>query len=117
MLLSVDDPKLPRNSNGPVEAYRRQYFETLDTIEQTVRSRFDQPDYKTYQNIEEPLLKAVKFMPFNYKLSAVCTFYERDFKKYGLEAEMNILSNLADEDDRKELNTNDQAPAISTTIT
>ena len=52
-----------------VEAYRRQYFETLDTIAQTVRSRFDQPDYKTYQNIEELLLKAVKRMPFNNELS------------------------------------------------
>jgi hypothetical protein len=103
--LSVDDPKLPRNANVSVEEYyHRQYFETLDTITQTVRSRFDQPDYKTYQNIEELLLKAVKRIPFDTELSAVCSFYD-EFDSYVLEPELKIFSNLADDDARKELNT------------
>ena len=103
--LSIDDPTVPRNTKDPVKIfYKKLYFEAYDTIINTINNRFDQTDFKTYQNIEELLLKAVRRTSFENELNEVCTFYEGDFKKSVLAAELSIFGNLVNEDDRKGLN-------------
>ena len=74
--LDVEEPQMPRKRNvsrrfedGTAEAvfftdcqqyYRQQFYEALDLIVNSIKGRFNQPGCKTYKNLEDLLLKAVK---------------------------------------------------------
>jgi len=59
--------------------YRRIYYEALDLIVNCITSRFQQPGYKVYCNLENHLLKSVK--KYNFTEEFVCSFYGSDFNK------------------------------------
>ena len=70
--LNIDEPTLPRQRQPPkrlhsgslphkyqscLEMYRAIYYEAIDLITTGIRSRFDQPGYQMYANIENLLVK------------------------------------------------------------
>ncbi len=91
----VNDPKLPRQrkaprrydeglaspefENCPRDMYRRIYYEALDLLITSISDRFNQPDYATYIQCEELLLKAAKGKAYESELQHVTVFYGSDF--------------------------------------
>ena len=75
---------------------RQIYFETLDTVIATIKERFDQPDFRKYQSLQELFLKAVKGQPWNEEIEEVCSIYGHDLYKYKLEAQLPLLNPTAD---------------------
>ena len=110
--LHIDGPELPRkrrvprryhdgNSNDyffpstPKDHYHQIYFETLDTVLASIKERFDQPDFRKYQSLQELFLKAVKGQPWNEEIKEVCSIYGDDLDKYRLEAQLPLLKATA----------------------
>ena len=110
--LHIDGPELPRkrrvprryhdgNSNDyffpstPKDHYRQIYFETLDMVLASIKERFDQPDFRKYQSLQELFLKAVKGQHWNEEIKEVCSIYGDDLDKYRLEAQLPLLKPTA----------------------
>ena len=75
--LSLEDPSLPRKQKVTNRVnfldcfkesashhhenvnsfYRAQYFAAIDNVTETIKNRFDQPDYQIYIQIDQTLLK------------------------------------------------------------
>ena len=64
------EPQLPRkrrrptryedgeaDSNDPKPYFRQHYFETIDLVVNCIKTRFEQPGYKLYSNLEQLLIK------------------------------------------------------------
>ena len=71
--------------------YRQQYYEALDLITNCVRSRFEQPGYNTYKNLQELLFKAIKGEDFQPELQFVSQFYQDDINSANLQVQLQIL--------------------------
>ena len=54
------------------DSYRQVYFEALDLSITSINSRFDQPGFKVYLNVEELLLKACAGKPHEEELACIC---------------------------------------------
>ena len=65
--------------------YRQQYYEALDLITNCVCSRFKQPGYNTYKNLQELLFKAIKGEDFQPELQFVTQFYQDDINSTNLQ--------------------------------
>ena len=106
--LEIGPPELPRKRKRPARFdsgiaehefpteikthYRQIYFETLDTVMSCIEKCFLQGDYVNhYQQLEKLLFNAVKGVPFQNELSAVCDFYQYDLDKSLLETQLLIL--------------------------
>ena len=74
--MDIDEPQIPRKKRVPSqfeigapdtdhcpattkEFYRQIYFEAYDHVINSLANRFDQPDFHTYINIQELLLKSI----------------------------------------------------------
>ena len=95
--IDVSEPSLPRkrkvpsryelggseyhNAENVEDYYRPIYFSVLDTIIQCIVSRFDQPGYKTYENLVAILLKGADGKSFAAELSVVLQLYAEDLDK------------------------------------
>ena len=95
--LHIDEPKLLRRRKvprrfepgdapaefpaSPKDEFRRVYFESLNLAITSIRSRFDQESFKTFSNVEQPLLKACAGKCFKEELDAVCAFFYEDFSR------------------------------------
>ena len=79
----------------PKDHYCQIYFETLDTVLASIKERFDQPDFRKYQSLQELFLKAVKGQPWNEEIKEVCSIYGDDLDKYRLEAQLPLLKPTA----------------------
>ena len=108
--LDVDEPTLPRNSKRKVpkryddgasegdhprnckDFYRKEYYEALDLIINSIKSRFDQPGYRAYRNLQDLLIKAVKRENYDDCFSFVCSFYGDDINPDQLRLHLDILS-------------------------
>ena len=102
--VDVSEPSVPRKRKMPKrfqsgdaehfflqtegDMYRQKYFEALDLVINCVKTRFDQPGYKVFRNVEELLVKWVQSDFGNYCHSDECSyvteFYETDIRKYSL---------------------------------
>ena len=106
--LEIGPPELPRKRKRPARFdsgiaehefpteikthYRQIYFETLDIVMSCIEKRFLQGNYVNhYQQLENLLFNAVKGVPFQNELSAVCDFYQNDLDKSLLETQLLIL--------------------------
>ena len=92
--LDVMQPSLPRKRKRPAryevgngeakfhetvgDQYRQIYRQAIDTIVGTIRDCFDQDGYKTYLNLENLLLKAIRNESFEQKFDFVTNFYGGD---------------------------------------
>ena len=111
--LRIDSPKLPRKRkipsrfedgnhdnhffpSMPKDHYRQVYFETLDTVIASIKERFDQPDFRKYQFLQELFLKVVRDQPWDDEIEQVCSIYGDDLDKYRLKAQLPLLRPTAD---------------------
>ena len=78
------------------DQYRQIYYQAIDTVVGTIRDRFDQDRYKTYLNLENLLLKAIRNESFEQGINFVTNFYGADFNKANLRTQLEMLKvNLA----------------------
>ena len=106
--LDVDDPLLPHQRKRPrryesgtsegsfpqtvQDLYRITYYEALDLIISSIKSRFDQPGYKTYSKLEDLLVKAANKEEIKEEIKFVTEFYKDDFNEGQLKMQLEILS-------------------------
>lgn len=92
----VDEPILPRKRKFPQRfadgtavgdhpatpniLFRQHYFEALDLIINCIKSRFEQPGYNTYKNLQELLFQAIKGHDFEPELQYISRFYKANLK-------------------------------------
>ena len=58
----------------PEDNYRQIYYKALDLVSEAINSRFNQPEYKVYCNVEDLVLNACRGCPYDTELSNVCEF-------------------------------------------
>ena len=51
----IDDGSAPHQHSAPVDYFRQQYFEAIDTVRQTIEDRFNQKNFLVVRQIEEVL--------------------------------------------------------------
>ena len=97
--LGVDEPELPRKRKTPQRfesgaGEGLNFFEALDLIVSSIESRFDQPGYKVYRNLQQLLVKAAKKEDFHTgsELEIVTDFHGQDFVTRQLDCHLDILS-------------------------
>lgn len=104
----VDNPVLPRKRKcprrfddgtavgehpaSPKVFFRQQYFEALDLIISCLKSRFEQPGYNVYKNLQELLLKAINRQNFEPELQYVSQFYGDDIKEANLRCQLQTFA-------------------------
>ena len=104
--LNVDDPVLPRKRRPPKkldsgstpfqfeschDMYKSIYFEALDLLCAGIRSRFDQPGYRTYSNLENLLVKCCKGEEYDDEFRAVTELYGADLRSADLLCQLTML--------------------------
>ena len=117
----VNDPKLPRTKKAPKKieeciggrsapeyhndevSYIYIYFDALDYIINSIKDRFEQPDYQIYVNLENLLLKAAYEEDFEHEFIQVVTFYKGDFNANRLRLHLQIFGNECRKLDSKNL--------------
>ena len=103
----IADPQLPRKRKQPqryeeesapgfqhdaVELYYRQiYYEAIDNALSTIRSRFDQPGFQMYRQLECLLLKSFCNENVEKELTAVTSFYGSDLNATQLKVQLSLL--------------------------
>ena len=76
--------------------YRQIYFESLDTVVNCIKSRFEEKDYvNCYAKVESTLLLAAKGEPFDEHVLAICSFYGDDLDQH-LHTQLTLLGTLFD---------------------
>uniref|UniRef100_H3AN58 TTF-type domain-containing protein n=1 Tax=Latimeria chalumnae TaxID=7897 RepID=H3AN58_LATCH len=112
--LKVNDQELPRRRRPPKhiddggalyhlisveEWYRTISYEALDLIVNCIKTRFNQPGYGVYINLENLLLKVAAGKEYDHELSFVCNFYGSDISPRALRTQLSTLkANLAQQD-------------------
>ena len=56
------------------------YFEALDFVIESIKTRFDQLGYRTYQKLQELPIKAGRGESFEEEYLFACSFYGDDIK-------------------------------------
>ena len=59
----------------PKDLYLIFYFEVLDLVVESIKSRFDQRGYQTYQNLQVLLIKAARGESFEEEYLLVSSFH------------------------------------------
>ena len=104
----ADEPTLPRKRKCPQHfddgtavgdhpatpkiLFRQHYFEALDLIINCIRSRFEQPGYNTYKNLQELLFQAIKRHDFEPELQYISWFYGDDINKANLKCQLQTFA-------------------------
>ena len=96
------------------EITRQIYYEAFDLVIESINSRFNQPGYKVYRNVEDLVLNACCGSHYDTELSNVCDFYKDDISKMQLQAQLPLLQALfAEEMNQSELSINDIIKSLS----
>ena len=106
----VKEPILPRRRKIPkrlddykaiaelpdsvIDWYRLQYNAVLELAVSSIKSRFDHKGYQTFSHIEQLLFMASTGLPFEEHLNFVCDFFDDDFNKAEIAAELRVLKEL-----------------------
>ena len=115
----IDQPKLPRQRNAPKnysilqyvtrpeqktseahhpetpeDYYREIFYEAVDTLENVLKDRFDQPALKRFENVEQLLLKAISNHDYTEQLETLKKDFEGDFDVNQIESELNLLETI-----------------------
>ena len=77
---NVSEPMKPRlsNSASAKDHFRAIYFETYDLITATIASRFDQPDFQIYIDLQEIFMKTIKGKPYEDEMQQISKKYPND---------------------------------------
>ena len=109
--LKINEPVLPRKrpchvryvlGEVPSEfhdnvkhCYRQIYFESIDTVVNCIKSRFEQKDYvNCYVKVESTLLLAAKGESFDEHVLAIYSFYGDDLDQRNQHTQLTILGTL-----------------------
>lgn len=100
--LDVEEVRLPRKwkiprcyeqGDGKAEfhaiakgQYRHVYFEAIDISVTSSCSRFDQPGFRIYSNIEQLLLKTCSSKDHEEEIGFACQFYGQEIDRRDLES-------------------------------
>ena len=92
--LDIEEPRLPKQrktpkrfddgtsagefNSSPVSFYKQIYYEVLDLMINSIKQRFNQPGYQSFQSMETLLIKACRQDNFDSELSDVCQTYQGD---------------------------------------
>ena len=103
----TEPPVLPRKRKAPQryeiglgegfhsktaeEHYRLQYYEVLDVVITSIKTRFEQPGYLMYKNLEDLLVRAANNQSFDESLGCVTALYKNDFDRSLLSAQLQNL--------------------------
>lgn len=79
----------PEYPSSPKEYYKRIYYEALDLVINCIKSRFDQPGYTMYKNLETLLVAAANGEDFEEHFKLVTEFYGTDLTQ---KAQLDILA-------------------------
>ena len=71
--------------------YRAIYYNAIDHITTGIRSRFDQPGYQMYANIENVLIKCCTGNSFDEEFKKITEYYNTDFKRADLHCQLDLL--------------------------
>ena len=111
--IGLTDGNFHSNST-PEDNYRQIYYEDLDLVIGTINSRFNQPGYNVYRNVEDLVLNACCGCPYGTELSNVCDFYKDDISKMQLQAQLFLLQVLfAEEKNQSELSIYDIIKSVT----
>ena len=92
----------------PEDNYRQIYYEAHDLVIESINSRFNQPGYKVYRNVEDLVRNAYRELPYDTELSNVCDFYKDDISIMQLQAQLPLWQALfVEEKNQLELSIND----------
>ena len=69
----------PEYASSPYAYYKTVYYEALDLIINCTKSRFDQPGYRVYQQLQDLLMKAASREDYQSEYEFVSKFYGADF--------------------------------------
>ena len=108
----INPPVLPRKRRTPAhlevgdgeayhsqtiqEHYLRYYYEALDYATTAITSRFDQPGYIMYCNLEGLLTKAANQQDFSDELQKITDFYKDDLNPSSLSVQLTNLGSHFD---------------------
>ena len=90
----IDSGTLPYKYQSCRDMYRAIFYEAIDLITTGIRSRFDQPGYEMYVNLENLLTKSCKGEPCDDEFNAVTQFYGSDFKPADLRCQLSLLGSM-----------------------
>ena len=77
--------------------YQQIYFESIDTVVNCVKSRFEKKYYfNCYAKVESTLLLAAKVEPFDEHILAIGSFYGYDLDHHILHMQLTLLGTLFD---------------------
>ena len=112
-LLGISDPQLPHKRkaprrldhgtaapeypSSPFDHYKIIYFESLDLITNYIESRFEQPGYKVYSQLEELLIKSAKWSDHQSEYEFILKFYGSDFSST-LGIQLQTIASLFEEE-------------------
>ena len=104
--VEVCDPELPRRRKAPSRYddgapgdfprdcqahYRQSYFEALDQVVNSIEDRFDQPDFHSYKQLEDLLMRTIRRESTQECFDFVVKFYHNDFDSSQLRLHLEIL--------------------------
>ena len=111
--LEVSDPVLPRQRKvprrlepgcaeadypaSPLDHYRRIYFEALDLIVSSIKSRFEQPGYQNYRHLQDLLLNVARHREYRPDFDFVTQFYGNDLSPALLDAQLQVFATKFEE--------------------
>ncbi len=99
------------------EFYSQQYFECIDFIVSAIKDWFDQPGYKTLQQLEN-LLKAARGEEYKNELAFVNGHYGDDFTESSLTAQLEVLTTtFATSTDKPTLSRSIHSVSLTSTAT
>ena len=70
------------------DIYRVQYFEACDNITETIKNRFDRPNYQMYIDIEQTLLKGAVGLDVDQHIIMLQTIYKDEFYYIQLKSQL-----------------------------
>ena len=85
------------HSQTPQEHYLCYYYEALDYAITAITSRFDQPGYIMYHNLEDLLIKAANKQDFSVELQKITDFYKDDLNPSSLSVQLTNLRSHFDD--------------------
>ena len=77
--------------------YGQIYFESINIVVNSIKSRFEQKDYVScYAKVENILLLAAKSEPFDEHISVICPFLASELDQHNLQPQVTLLGTLFD---------------------
>ena len=108
--LSIEQPVLSRKRKLPVrfdenqdtyhhpetpkETYRKVYFACIDHLVNSIETRFNQPDYQIYLQVQELLSKSFHGESCNGEIAGLSQIYGNDIDFDDLRAQLNMLPQI-----------------------